>query len=142
VLRASRDQFTAQWNKMLRTGMGWNELIESGQGSQLIGRPVPDDMPESDASATINGLQDEGEPGRVSAVIAGGIEGLSPGKRLAIAVNGRIAATTGAVGTYKGLKYEAVLPPRVYEKPIQTVQVLRALAGKDNYEVLATATVD
>jgi len=142
VLRASRDQFTAQWNKLLKTGAGWNELIESGQGSKLIGRQIPPDIPESEATATINGLQDEGDPGRVSAVISGRIDGLSPGKRLAIAVNGRIAATTGAVGTYEGLKYEAVLPPRVYEKPIETVQVLRALAGHDNYEVLATATVE
>jgi hypothetical protein len=39
-------------------------------------------------------------------------------------VDGVIAAATRSIGTTEGVRYEAVLPPRVYEGDVGEVQVL------------------
>jgi hypothetical protein len=58
-------------------------------------------------------------------VVAGTIDGLGLGKPLAVAVDGRVVAATRSVGTPEGgVRYEAVLPPSVYEAGVSDVRVL------------------
>jgi hypothetical protein len=123
-LLARRDAFVAAQSRIFRTGRGWNALIESGPGSQLIGRRVPADAPDAPGEADVILSADPDDSDSVDAVIAGQIDGIRPGRQLAVAVDGVIASSTRSIGTTEGVRYEAVLPPRVYEGDIGEVQVL------------------
>ncbi|MET0730750.1 MAG: sulfatase-like hydrolase/transferase [Solirubrobacterales bacterium] len=124
-----RDRFDSVQSRVFVTGRGWNALIESGPGSELIGRPVPDSLPDAPGDAQVILSADPDDPDTVNAVIAGAVHGVGLGKPLAVAVNGRVAAATRTVGAVEGVRYEAVLPPEVYEGEVGEVQVL--LVRKD-----------
>ena len=120
----------AAQSRLLRTGRGWDALIESGPGSELIGRPVPASLPDAPGEADVILSGDPDDPGTVDAVSPGPSRGQGLGKPLAVAVDGRVAAATRTVGTADaGVRYEAVLPPKVYEGEVGEVQVL--LVRKD-----------
>jgi hypothetical protein len=123
-LLARRNAFVAAQSRVFRTGEGWDALIESGPGSKLIGRRVPADLPEAPGQADVILSGDPGDPDTVDAVVAGSIEDIRPGRQLAVAVDGVIAAATRSIGTSQGVRFEAVLPPRVYEGDVGEVQVL------------------
>jgi Sulfatase len=125
-----RNRFVAAQSRLLRTGRGWDALIESGPGSELIGRRVPASLPDAPGEAEVLLSGDPDDPGTVDAVVAGAVEGQGLGKPLAVAVDGRVAAATRTVGTADaGVRFEAVLPPKVYEGEVGEVQVL--LVRKD-----------
>lgn len=123
VLRQGR-QFLRQWRHTLTYGQGWDALIRSGPGSEQIGRPVPAILPRADGSAALPQIPLPGS-GEVLVVVDGVLEGVEPDAQLAIAVNGRIEAVTAAMATPGHIRYEAVLPPAVYEHPIDLLQVLQ-----------------
>ena len=123
-LLARRDAFVAEQSKVFRTGEGWDTLIESGPGAKLIGRRVPAELPDAPGEADVILSADPDDPDSVDAVVAGSIDDIRPGRQLAVAVDGVIAAATRSIGTARGVRYEAVLPPRVYEGDVGEVQVL------------------
>lgn len=138
TLLKRRQRFAEQQNKIFRTGRGWNALIESGPGSELIGTRPPESIPESEAEADLILSGDRDDPDSVDAVVAGRLRGLEPGRPIAIEVNGRIAATTASVAGNEGVRYEAVLPPRVYERFVDEVRVLLVRPG-GGFELLGSA---
>jgi hypothetical protein len=121
-------QFQRQWAGILDYGHGWDALIRSGPGSELIGEKVPADLAKADGTATVPQIPAEGS--EVLAVVDGSLSGVVPkNQQIAIAVNGRVEAATTAIQTSTGLRYEAILPPSVYEKPINSLQVLEISPG-------------
>jgi hypothetical protein len=118
--------FLANWRTMLTYGEGWDALIRSGPGSRAIGRPVPADLPKAEGSAEPPDLPEPGS-GEVPAVIDGSLSGVNSGTQLEIAVDGKIEAVTTAIQTGDGVRYQAVLPPAVYERPIARMQVLQVM---------------
>lgn len=123
VVRRGR-QFVRQWRRTLTYGRGWDALIRSGAGSEPIGTPVPAKLPKADGSAEVPQIPAPGSD-EVLAVIDGALSGVEAGQRLAIAVDGKIEAVTTATQAPGQVRYEAVLPPSVYERPIDLVQVLK-----------------
>jgi hypothetical protein len=123
-LLARRNAFVAAQSRVLQTGAGWNALIESGPGSELIGRRVPGGLPEAPGEAEVILSADSDDPDGVDAVVAGSIGDIRPGRQLAVAVDDVIAAATRSIGTAEGVRYEAVLPPRVYEGDLGEVRLL------------------
>jgi hypothetical protein len=136
-LLRQRARFVATQGKLLQTGRGWNALIESGPGSELIGTPVPRSLPDAEGEGDMILSAEPDDPDSVNAVVAGELRGVKPGTPLAIAVNGRVAAATSGVGTIEGVRYEAVLPPRVYERPVDQVRLLLVLPG-GGFELLGS----
>jgi hypothetical protein len=120
-----RDAYVRVQSARFTMGRGWNALIESGPGEELIGRRVPDSLPDAPGDAEVILSGDPDDPGTVDAVVAGKVEGVGLGKPLAVAIDGRVAAATRTVGAAEGdVRYEAVLPPRVYEGEVGEVRVL------------------
>ena len=72
------NRFVAAQSKVLRTGRGWDALIESGPGSELIGRRVPAALPDAPGEADVLLSADPDDPDTVDAVVAGSIEGAGP----------------------------------------------------------------
>ena len=132
-----RNAFVAAQSRLLTTGRGWDALIESGPGSGLIGRQVPESIPDAPGEADVIRSGEADDPGTVDAVIAGAVRGVGVGKQLAVAVDGRVAAATRTVGTHDGVRYEAVLPPKVYEGEVEDVQVL-LLDKQGNFKLLGS----
>ncbi len=125
VLLKRRDRFIRAQSELLSTGRGWNALIQSGPGSELVGRRVPESLPDAPGEAEVLLSGDPDDPETVDAIVAGTIEGQGLGKPLAVAVDGTVVAATRTVGTSDaGVRYEAVLPPKVYESGVEDVQVL------------------
>ena len=125
VLLKRRDRFIRAQSELLSTGRGWNALIQSGPGSELVGRRVPESLPDAPGEAEVLLSGDPDDPETVDAIVAGTIEGQGLGKPLAVAVDGTVVAATRTVGTADaGVRYEAVLPPKVYESDVEDVQVL------------------
>jgi len=125
VLEMGR-QFLAEWSGMLTYGKGWDALIRSGPGSHLIGGDVPATLPRAEGRAELPEIPDPGSD-EVLAVVDGTVSGVEVGAALAIAVNGRIEAVTSTIQAQDEVRYQAVLPPSVYESPIERVQVLQVL---------------
>ena len=91
---------------------------------------MPASLPDAPGEADVLLSGDPDDPGTVDAVVAGAVEGQGLGKPLAVAVDGRVAAATRTVGTADaGVRFEAVLPPKVYDDEVGEVQVL--LVRKD-----------
>ena len=123
------DNFVTVQSRWLSRGQGWDALIDSGPGGHLIGRAVPERLPDAEGEADVILSGDPDDPDTVDAVVAGSLRGVPVDKPIAIEVNGRIAAMTQSVATPEGVRYEAVLPPRVYEGPVEGVRVLRGFPG-------------
>ena len=136
-LIARRDRFVRIHGRQFVMGRGWNALIESGPGSHLIGTPVPERLPDAEGEADVILSGDPDDPDTVDAVVAGRLRGVPVGKPIAIEANGRIAAMTQSVATPEGVRYEAVLPPRVYERRVEDVRVLRGFPGA-RFELLGS----
>jgi hypothetical protein len=136
-LIARRDRFVRIHGRQFVMGRGWNALIESGPGSHLIGTPVPERLPDAEGEADVIRSGDPDDPDTVDAVVAGRLRGVPVGKPIAIEANGRIAAMTQSVATPEGVRYEAVLPPRVYERRVEDVRVLRGFPGA-RFELLGS----
>jgi Sulfatase len=132
------DNFVTVQSRWLSRGRGWDTLIDSGPGSHLIGRAVPERLPDAEGEADVILSGDPDDPDSVDAVVAGRVRGVGPGKPIAIEVDGRIAAVTQTVAAIEGVRYEAVLPPRVYERDIEEVRVLRGFPGPA-FEVLGSS---
>jgi len=139
ALVAMQKEFVAEWDKLIKTGDGFETLIGS-PSSKLLGKRVPEDPPPAEGSGDIRGLTDPDDSEQVSAVLGGHLEGVKPGQPLAVAINGKVAVATRAIAeTIDSTYYEVVLPPSIYERPIERVQVLKVL--KDgSFEQLASAT--
>ena len=123
------DNFVTVQSRWLSRGQGWDALIDSGPGGHLIGRAVPERLPDAEGEADVILSGDPDDPDTVDAVVAGSLRGVPVDKPIAIEVNGRIAAMTQSVATPDGVRYEAVLPPRVYLGPVEGVRVLRGFPG-------------
>jgi hypothetical protein len=129
-------------------GSGKRSVYDWGAHRRLLGSPVADFefFPSSAVHATVDGARRFRNVNPVAPVclclIGGRIEGGDPeGMQLAIAVNGRIAAT--AVGFKargaKKLNWAATIPPRAYHDGSNTVQVLR-MVGPNRLEAIGGAT--
>ncbi len=99
-------------------GDGEHSLYDIGPSRRLAGRPVePVRGRPAAAEATID---DGGAAGRyqpssefVPVRIAGSLEGLEAKRRLAVALNGRVAATTYSYEGDRGVEFTAMVPPRL-----------------------------
>ncbi len=127
VLQRGR-QFLREWRQTLDYGRGFDALIRSGPGSELIGKKVPASPPEADGSAELPDIPAP-DSDQVLPVVDGNVSGVEKDTRIAVAVNGTIEAVTTTIATGDGVRYVAILPPEVYERPIDLIQVLEVPAA-------------
>jgi hypothetical protein len=131
-------------------GSGSRSVYKDGPRPDMVGRPVAafEFSPTSTTPgrATVDGAERFRNVNPVSPVclcqIAGRIEGADPeGMQLAVAINGRIAAT-GLGFKERGkkkLNWSVMVPPSAYHDGANTVQVLR-ITGPRRLEAIGGAT--
>ena len=99
-------------------GDGEDSLYDIGPSRRLAGRPVEPLRGEpAEAEATIDdgGAARRYEPSSeiMPVRIAGSLEGVEAKRRLAVALNGRVAATTYSYEGDGGVEFTAMAPPRL-----------------------------
>jgi hypothetical protein len=99
-----------------------------GPRPDLVGRRFEGEIVAAGPSATVDGDL-RAHASVVPALISGDIAGLSDDAELAIAVNGRVVATTRAFTDGGQRQYSAVLPPSSLRPGSNSVVVLQVLAG-------------
>jgi Sulfatase len=110
-------------------GDGKTSLYAIGPNSELRGRPVNDLLGEEAAADAriVDGVAvrnyDPASP-ITPARIAGDLDGIEVGERLAIALNGRVVATTFSYSGDHGTEFAAMIPPRLIEIGDNEVAVL------------------
>jgi hypothetical protein len=148
VSRWQRARAASLRRRLRLFGSGHHSVYDSGQHRELIGRPVAafDFTPAGAAHATVDGASRFRNVNPVAPVclcqIAGRIEGADPeGIALAIAVNGRVVATTTGFRARgaKKLNWAAMIPPIAYHDGANTVQILR-ITGSRRLEAIGGAT--
>jgi hypothetical protein len=131
-------------------GSGTRSVYKAGPRPDMVGRPVADfefsPTPATPVHATVDGAERFRNVNPVSPVclcqIAGRIGDADPeGMQLAVAINGRIAATgVGfAARGKKKLNWAVMVPPGAYHDGANTVQVLR-ITGPRRLEAIGGAT--
>jgi hypothetical protein len=132
LARKSRNAYEAQ---LLRHG-----LFALGPKPELVGRRVDDAPAAPGASATVDGAREyrDVSPGSgvLPALIAGAARGLATGTVVAVAVNGRIEATTRLLPRNGRLEYAAIVRPSSLRRGKNRLTVLAA--GPTGLQVLAT----
>ena len=125
--------------RLLRDG-----LFGVGPRPDLLGRAIdPAARPPSGGPrATVDGARDYRAVDRRAAVlplqVAGRVDGLRPDAELAVAVNGRVAATTRAYPREGRLLYAALIPPGSLRDGPNAITVLEVLPG-DRLRTIGTA---
>lgn len=128
LLEAVRERESVE-RRLLRDGV-W----KLGPRPDLVGRRVTDVVPAgSGPSATLDAAADfatipERAPA-VPALISGDVTGLPEDALIAVAVNGRVAATTRVFTDGGQRQYSAMLPPDLLRAGSNTVIVLQVLPG-------------
>jgi Sulfatase len=131
-------------------GSGSRSVYKDGPRPDIVGRPVADfefsPTPATPVHATVDGADRFRDVNPVAAVclcqIAGRIEDADPeGMPLAVAINGRIAATGVGFADRgkKKLNWAVMVPPNAYHDGANTVQVLR-ITGARKLEAIGGAT--
>jgi hypothetical protein len=123
--RAREDDET----RLLRHGV-WG----MGPRPDLLGRRVPVARPAADGPrATIDARGDYADVDAaapfVPAFVTGRVDGLAPDAEMAIAVNGRVEATTRAYPAGRRMLYGAVVPPAALRAGPNAVTVLHVAPG-------------
>ncbi len=101
-------------------GDGKTSLYAIGPNPELRGRPVNDLLGEEAAADAriVDGIAvrnyDPISP-ITPARIAGDLDGIDDGERLAVALNGRVVATTFSYSGDHGTEFAAMIPPRLIE---------------------------
>ena len=118
-------EFTRARDEALRDrigllGDGTTSLYEIGPSAELHGRPVePLAGEDAGGEATIvdgDAARDyDVDSEEIPARIAGDVDGVDPGQPMAIALNGRVAATTYAYEGERGTEFAAMVPPALIE---------------------------
>jgi hypothetical protein len=99
-----------------------------GPRPDLIGRRFDGEIVAAGPSATVDGDL-RATASVVPAVVSGDITGLSDDAVIAVAVNGRVVATTRVFTDAGQRQYSAVLPPSALRPGSNRVVVLEVLAG-------------
>jgi hypothetical protein len=131
-------------------GSGSRSAYKAGPRPDMVGRPVADfdfsPTPVDPVRATVDGAERFRNVNPVSPVclcqIGGRIEGADPaGMKLAVAINGRIAAIGVGFADRgkKKLNWAVMVPPSAYHDGANTVQVLR-ITGSRRLEAIGGAT--
>jgi hypothetical protein len=129
ILRARRERETVE-AAMLRDG-----VYAMGPAPQLIGRRVaaPPRRVASGPRATVDAPQDlraiDHESAVLPAYVSGAVEDLPADAVLAVAVNGRVEATTRVLRSDDGPVYAAIVRPSSLRDGANTVLVLQVLPG-------------
>jgi hypothetical protein len=128
ILRA-REEREAVEAALLRDG-----VYAMGPAPQLIGRRVtPRRVGSSGPRATIDAPRElraiDPESAVLPAYVSGAIEGLPADAIVAVAVNGRVEATTRVYRSDSGLVYAALVPPSSLRSGANAVMVLQVLPG-------------
>jgi hypothetical protein len=133
LARMIRQRRVAREQAEFRLGSGG--IFSLGPEPELLGRPAPplsSGIP-SGFSATLEHVGDleevnpDGE--EIPAFIAGELEGPEPGSLIAIAVDGRVAATARAFLDDGTLSYGAVIPPRLLRRGRNPIGIYLAGPG-------------
>jgi hypothetical protein len=129
ILRARREREAVE-TALLRDG-----VYAMGPAPQLIGRRVTaaPRRVASGARATVDAPQElralDHESAVLPAYVSGAVDGLPADALLAVAVNGRVEATTRVLRTDDGSVYAAIVPPSSLRDGANTVMVLEVLPG-------------
>ena len=116
--RRARDE--ALQDRIALLGDGTTSLYEIGPSAELHGQPVePLAGEDAGGEATIidgDAVNDyDADSEEIPARIAGDVDGVDPGEPMAIALNGRVAATTYAYEGERGTEFSAMVPPALIE---------------------------
>jgi hypothetical protein len=129
ILRARREREAVE-AALLRDG-----VYAIGPAPQLIGRRVAA-VPRRVASgprATVDAPHElrtiDHESAVLPAYVSGAVDGLPADAMLAVAVNGRVEATTRVLRSDAGLVYAALVPPASLKDGANTAMVLQVLPG-------------
>ncbi|MDQ3758565.1 MAG: sulfatase-like hydrolase/transferase, partial [Actinomycetota bacterium] len=135
----SADEFAAARDAALERridslGESTDSLYAIGPSPELHGRAVQPKLGEpieAEASIVDGGAAADYDPGSdlVPARIAGDLDGIDAGEPLAIALNGRVAATTYSYDGDFGIEFAAMVPPSVIEEGENELEVL-AIKGE------------
>jgi hypothetical protein len=127
ILRARQEREAVE-AELLREG-----VYALGPAPQLIGRRVTPRRVASGPRATIDAPQElraiDPESAVLPAYVSGAVEGLEADAVVAVAVNGRIEATTRVFRSDSGLVYAALVPPSSLRAGANAVMVLQVLPG-------------
>jgi hypothetical protein len=110
-------------------GEGKDSLYEIGPNAELQGQPVDAHLGQEAAAeaSIVDGVAvrtyDPSLP-FIPARIAGDLEGIDAGQPLAVALNGRVAATTYSYDGDHGVEYSAMVPPKLIQPGDNEVAVL------------------
>ena len=116
--RRARDE--ALQDRIGLLGDGTTSLYEIGPSTELHGRLVePLIAEDAGGEAKIvdgDAVKDyDPDSEEIPARIAGDVNGVDPGEPMAIALNGRVAATTYAYEGERGTEFSAMVPPALIE---------------------------
>jgi Sulfatase len=123
--RAARERHERE---LLRHG-----VYAIGPRPDLLGRRVGAAGEGAGARATVDGPADfravAGDDAVLPAFVSGAVSGLEEDAVLAVAVDGRVAATTRVYRDDDGLQYAALVPPTALSAGAHSVAVLEVLSG-------------
>jgi hypothetical protein len=127
---ASRAARERRERRLLRRG-----VYAVGPRPDLLGRRVDGGAGSGGATATVDGPGDyraiAGDAAVLPAFVSGAVSGLEEDTALAVAVDGRVAATTRVYRDADGLQYAALVPPASLGPGSHSVDVLQVMPGGD-----------
>jgi hypothetical protein len=129
-----RDALVARMAATFRLGSR-DGLLRSGPDADLLGEPLA----ALGAAPAAGGRVELDDPGLLASVdpvgdfvpslVGGGVTGVRDGDRLAVAVQGRIAAVAVPYREGGGLRFAAIVPPAAFVRGPNRVEVVR-IAGR------------
>lgn len=131
--RSLRD-IQAGWQKRRseRTRLLRDGVERVGPRPDLLGRRVANETPPGMPHATVDAggdFDDVHANGSVPALVTGDLTGIEPDDLLAVALNGRVVATTRAFDKDGDTQYSALLPPSELKSGPNRLAVLQVLPG-------------
>jgi len=132
---AQRDQIADRISDLF--GSGWNGVYRYGPSPDLIGTRVSSHdvlpaLPEQSVALTDaqNFTQVDLDGQYLPALISGRPKGLANGEAVAIALNGRIVATSDVFDPIDGAqRFAALAPPKAFREGVNKVGIYRVLAS-------------
>lgn len=135
---AQRDRYVSELDRLFGDDAGWPGVLELGPGRELIGRTVgsfDQGPPATGSTARPDVKPSLGATWRPRAAFnpvlrqRGTLDGIEPGRPLAVSVNGRIAATGESYAERGKTRYSILLPEGSLERGLNRIALHAVEAG-------------